>query len=86
MVEHVNQIMQEVSRVSALLVTKASVVKFVSHTKNYFNYLVSIMIGADPCAPNPCRNNGICMASGTTFVCSCLTGFSGQYCEIRKYS
>ncbi len=48
--------------------------------------LFSIIIGTDPCSPNPCQNNGICMASGSSFVCSCLTGFTGQCCEIRKYS
>ncbi len=48
--------------------------------------LFYVFIGSDPCQPNPCQNNGICIASGTSTVCSCLTGFSGQRCEIRKYS
>jgi hypothetical protein len=39
----------------------------------------------DPCSPNPCQNNGICTATGTSFVCACLDGFSGQRCETRKY-
>jgi hypothetical protein len=42
--------------------------------------------GSDPCRPNPCQSNGLCMASGATLVCTCLTGFSGQRCEIRMYS
>jgi Notch-like protein len=48
-------------------------------------YLLPIIIGTDPCRPNPCQNNGICMASGSSVICSCLTGFSGQRCETRKY-
>ncbi|CAF1209171.1 unnamed protein product [Rotaria sp. Silwood1] len=37
----------------------------------------------DPCSPNPCQNNGICTASGTSAVCTCVTGFTGQRCETR---
>lgn len=67
---------------------KAIVVKLVSYlTKiDSFLYLLFLIIGTNPCWPNPCQNNGICMPSGSTFVCSCLTGYSGQRCEIRKYS
>jgi len=48
--------------------------------------LLSTIIGTDPCRINPCQNNGICMTSGSSFFCTCLAGFSGQRCEIRKYS
>ena len=44
-----------------------------------------MLTGSDPCRSNPCQNNGFCMASGSSFVCSCLSGYSGQRCEIRKY-
>lgn len=44
------------------------------------------MIGTDPCMPNPCQNNGLCTASGTSYTCACLAGYTGQRCETRKYS
>lgn len=48
-------------------------------------YCVSSKLGSNPCMPNPCQNNGICTVSGTSFVCSCLSGFSGQRCETCMY-
>jgi hypothetical protein len=53
--------------------------------KKDFLHLLYLIIGADPCRPNPCQNNGICTPSGSSFICSCLTGFTGQRCETRKY-
>lgn len=36
----------------------------------------------DPCASNPCKNEGTCldMEDGTVF-CFCHDGFSGDFCE-----
>ena len=36
----------------------------------------------DPCSPNPCVNNGICVASSnTSFTCLCPLGFSNSTCS-----
>lgn len=33
------------------------------------------------CESNPCQNGGSCFDNGTTFVCTCVAGFSGTMCE-----
>lgn len=62
----------------------------------YFNCFVactftlctpSVTASTSPCVPNnPCFNGGICFEnfdpdSPTTFVCSCIDGYSGFLCE-----
>ena len=32
----------------------------------------------DPCVPNPCGNNGQCVPQGTSYMCQCNQGYSGQ--------
>lgn len=32
----------------------------------------------DPCMPNPCQNGAQCVPQGTTFMCQCGPGYSGQ--------
>ncbi|KAB5550105.1 hypothetical protein PHYPO_G00049870 [Pangasianodon hypophthalmus] len=33
------------------------------------------------CAPNPCRNGGVCKPIGNAFLCSCKRGYTGLTCE-----
>jgi hypothetical protein len=41
-------------------------------------------------ASNPCQNNGVCMlveanSSQTAFICSCMPGYEGEFCERVKF-
>jgi len=37
----------------------------------------------DNCAPNPCRNGGVCSEAGNSFTCNCAgTGYSGPTCTV----
>ncbi|XP_034938584.1 cubilin [Chelonus insularis] len=39
----------------------------------------------NPCSPNPCKNNGICTASGLkTAICECTAAYTGRLCETPK--
>ncbi|XP_062866544.1 coagulation factor VIIi [Trichomycterus rosablanca] len=35
----------------------------------------------EPCLTNPCRNNGTCIYLGNSYICQCLEGFEGKYCQ-----
>ncbi|XP_062287067.1 hyaluronan-binding protein 2-like [Scomber scombrus] len=34
------------------------------------------------CAPNPCRNGGICIRDGNEYDCQCPPGFRGRFCHV----
>ncbi|XP_060716216.1 coagulation factor VIIi [Tachysurus vachellii] len=33
------------------------------------------------CLINPCKNNGICLYLGHSYICQCHEGFEGKYCQ-----
>ena len=33
---------------------------------------------------DPCQNNATCIEDGSDFICECLPGFTGQFCEQSK--
>ncbi|XP_030853956.1 protein crumbs homolog 1 isoform X2 [Strongylocentrotus purpuratus] len=37
--------------------------------------------GRDVCASSPCQNGGNCTDQWNAFICICLPGFTGDYCE-----
>ena len=42
-----------------------------------------LLLSGDPCASQPCMNQGSCMRDNGGFRCACPPGYSGSRCEIR---
>ena len=62
--------------------------KCISFRKFYMLYIITYItcpynIFLDQCSGNPCRNGGICSSAGTTFRCTCTSGWMGPTCETR---
>jgi hypothetical protein len=47
--------------------------------KNTYSY--NHLAADDPCTPNPCQNSGVCNQSGTSYTCTCQTGWIGLTCS-----
>ena len=46
-----------------------------------------ISLAPTPCDPIPCLNSGTCYpGQGQDFTCACTGGFTGDICEIRKFT
>ena len=41
-------------------------------------------MSGDSCAPNPCRNGGICTDGFLDFTCSCPRGWGGKSCDVDE--
>lgn len=42
------------------------------------------MFSVNPCASNPCGNNGQCIANNGGFHCECNLGYYGNRCERKR--
>ena len=51
----------------------------------FFSYcmLDILLLLVDPCASQPCMNQGSCVRENGGFRCVCPPGYSGSRCEIR---
>ncbi|XP_054002675.1 cubilin [Hylaeus anthracinus] len=39
---------------------------------------------ADPCSPNPCKNNGVCVVSNGAATCDCPSTYTGDRCQTAR--
>ncbi|XP_066305455.1 uncharacterized protein [Branchiostoma lanceolatum] len=37
----------------------------------------------DPCAPNPCRHDGLCLEGHNGYYCVCKEGWTGKNCTLN---
>ena len=49
--------------------------------------LLNHNIEHNACLSSPCKNGGRCNVSngGNSFTCACINGFTGQFCQTRKF-
>ena len=53
----------------------------------YLNRILILYIpflDIDDCVNHKCSNGGSCIDGVNSFSCNCLTGFTGNYCEIGR--
>ncbi|CAK9795155.1 Cubn [Anthophora quadrimaculata] len=41
-------------------------------------------VAIDPCSPNPCKNNGVCLISNGAATCDCPSPYTGSRCETAR--
>ena len=60
----------------------AMILRAYSKCKRFLFLLADI----DDCLSNPCQNGGQCTDLVNGFACICISGFSGEICQFRKYN
>ncbi|KAI8506560.1 hypothetical protein Bbelb_159870 [Branchiostoma belcheri] len=55
-------------------------------THQYLGWKINVVDAdvnaADPCSPNPCQRQGVCVVTGpTTFICTCNHRYGGDVCQ-----
>jgi hypothetical protein len=83
MVHHASQIVLEDLLVNVLPDSAVNDVKIVRYCSLLVVSFASFLYLDDPCASQPCMNQGICMSENGVFCCVCPPGYSGSRCEIR---
>ncbi|XP_069792394.1 versican core protein-like [Narcine bancroftii] len=43
---------------------------------------VHIPVYVNPCSEHPCHHGGTCFLRDTSYMCTCLPGYTGEHCEI----
>ncbi|XP_078691914.1 protein Skeletor, isoforms B/C-like isoform X2 [Branchiostoma floridae x Branchiostoma belcheri] len=52
------------------------------YTHQYLGWKINVVDAADPCSPNPCQRQGVCVVTGpTTFICTCNHRYGGDVCQ-----
>ena len=47
-----------------------------------YTIIYDFILDNNPCSPSPCLNGAGCQVSGSSYICSCLSGYSGTNCQI----
>ena len=47
----------------------------------YLHLLFHNTVDIDDCSPPPCENLATCVDKIDGYSCSCVSGFTGQFCE-----
>lgn len=50
-------------------------------TNSLLLILLSHSIVVNECDVNPCQNGGTCSLIGQNYVCDCVNGFQGSFCQ-----
>ncbi|CAF4549886.1 unnamed protein product, partial [Rotaria magnacalcarata] len=64
------------------MVNDVKIVSILFFAKRLHDLIVILQLG-DPCASQPCMNQGSCMRENGSFLCACPPGYSGSRCEIQ---